>query len=143
FAGIVVTMSLEAERLEQHLEAGSGCPRGGEPHVLLDRAPRQQAWLLEHHGKGAGGGDRNIAFEITIEARDDPQQRGLPAAGRPDQRGDLSAAKAERKLAEHVELPARGGAKRLLPDVDVKAASGASGRHVVQAAAPETFRLPA
>src|SRR2546423_5586568 len=53
FAGIVIAMSLEAERLEQRLETGIGCPRGGEAHVLLDRAPREQAWLLEHHGKRA------------------------------------------------------------------------------------------
>src|SRR5262249_21096770 len=93
--------------------------------------------------KPAVGGKCNLAIEITIEARDDPHQRGLPPSGRPDQRGDFSAAKAEHKLAEHVELPAGGGAKRLLLDVDVKPASGASGRHVVQAAAPEMFRLPA
>ena len=49
----------------------------------------------------------------------------------------------ERKLAEHLELPAGGSAKRLLLDVDVKPVAGASGRHVVQAAAPGTFRLPA
>jgi hypothetical protein len=87
--------------------------------------------------------ERNVAVEIAVESRDDPQQRGLAAAGRPDQRGDLPAEEAERKLAEHLELAAGGSAKRLLFDVDVKPASGASGRHVVQAAAPETFRLPA
>jgi hypothetical protein len=85
------------------------------------------------------GGDRNDAVEITVEPRDDPQQRGLPAPGGPDQRGDLPAAEAEHKPAEHLQVPAGGSAKRLLPDVDVKPASDASGRYVVQAAAPETF----
>ena len=88
-------------------------------------------------------GERNVALEIPVEPRDDPQQRGLPAAGGPDQRGDLPAAEAERKLAEHLHLPAGGSTKRLLLYVDVKPASDASGRHIVQAAAPETFRFPA
>jgi len=39
-AGIVIAMGLEAERLEQRVEPGVGRPRGGKPHVLLDRALR-------------------------------------------------------------------------------------------------------
>jgi hypothetical protein len=61
----------------------------------------------------------------------------------PIDRSDFSGAKAECELAEHVEPAAGNGAKGFLFDINVKPASGASGRHVVQAAAPETFRLPA
>src|SRR6516165_4826324 len=142
-AGVVIAMGLEAERLEQRVEPGGGRVRGGKPHVLLDRPPRQQARLLEDHAERAVRGERDAAVEIAVEPRDDAQQRGLAAARRPNQRGDLPTAEAECKLAEHLELPAGGSLKRLLLDVDVKPVSGASGRHVVQTAAPGTFRLPA
>jgi hypothetical protein len=56
-------------------------------------------------------GKRNAALEIAVEPRDDPQQRGFAAAGRPDQRGDLPAAEAERKFAEYLELSAGSSAK--------------------------------
>src|SRR5262249_28467044 len=101
-----------------------------------------QAWLLEHHAERAVRGQRHAAFEIAVEPRDDPQQRGLAAAGWPGQRGDLPIAEAERKLAEHMELPAGGSVKRFLLAGRVKPIAGASGRHVVQAAAPRTLRLP-
>src|SRR5262249_6147891 len=52
---------LEAERLEQRVEPGGGRVRGGKPHVLLDRPPRQQARLLEDHAERAVRGERNAA----------------------------------------------------------------------------------
>src|SRR5262249_60718463 len=104
---------------------------------------REQDGLADSLGGGAGRGERNAALELAVGPREDAQQGGLAAAGWSDQRSDLPAAEAECKLAEHLELPAGGGAKRFLLDVDVKPVSDASGRHVVQAAAPGTFRLPA
>ena len=117
--------------------------RRGEPHVLLDRAPRQQPRLLEHHAERAVGGQLDAALEIAVEPGDDPQQRGLAAAGRPDQRGDLAAARLNASSPSTWSLPPAAARKDFLLDVDVKPAAGASGRHVVQAAAPGTFRLPA
>ena len=134
---------VEAERRKQRGQRGIGRPRRGEPHVLLHRAPRQEPRLLEHHAERAVRGQRHAAVEVAVEPGDDAQQGGLAAARRPDQRGHLAAGEAERELAQHLELPAGCGAKRLLLDADVKPVSGASGRRVVQSAAPGTFRLPA
>ena len=135
----------KAERGEQRIECCVRRQRRGKPHVLLDRAPRQQPRLLENDAEPAMRGPFDATFEVAIEADDDAQERGLAAAGRPDQRHDFAVAQADGKLAEHVQRAARGAAIEFLLDVDIKPrhftrSLGASGRHVVQAAAPGTFR---
>ena len=94
--------AVEAERCEQRRRASASvASRRREPHVLLDRAPRQQPRLLEHHAERAVRGQSHAALEVAIEPGDDAQQRGLAAARRPDQRADLAVAERERQLAEH------------------------------------------
>ena len=82
----------------------------------------------------------DAAFEIAVEPDDDAQQRRLTASGWADNGRDLSVCQCNRQVAEHMELSAGGGAKRLVPDMNIKLAWCASGRHVVQRADPEAFR---
>ena len=85
-AGIVVAVRGEAERREQRVEIGVSRLRRAEPHVLFDRAPRQQARLLEHHAEPAVLRQAHGAGEIAVDPGDDAQKRRLAAAGRADQR---------------------------------------------------------
>src|SRR5262249_3461933 len=105
-AGVVIAVGGKPERAEQGCEAGIGYERGCEPHGLLDRAPRQESRLLEHHPERAVGRQRHASLEIAIEPREDAQQRGFAAARRPHERRDLAVTEAEGKLAQHLELAA-------------------------------------
>src|SRR6185295_13517746 len=104
FAGKMVAMGREAERLEQGAERGIGRLRRGKPYVLLDRTPRQQPRLLEHHAEHAVRGQRYATLEVAVEPGNDPQQRGLAAARWAYQRGHFAVGEAERELAEHQVL---------------------------------------
>ncbi len=139
-AGIVAAMSGEAERLEQRIERAVARQRRGEPHVLLDRAPRQQPRLLKYHAERAVSRQLHRAIVGLVQSRDDAQQRGLAAAGGADERGHFAGAQAERERAQHIALAPRRRGKGFVLDGDIKPVAGANGRHVVQAAAPGTFR---
>ena len=117
--------------------------RRDQADILFDRAPRQQPRLLEHHAERAVVGEPDGAVVVAVEAGDDPQQRGLAAARRADERADLAVAQREIDVAEHVELIAGRSRKGLSGDANLKQSGFASGPRVVQAAAPGTFRSPA
>src|SRR5262249_24523047 len=126
-ARIVMAVRVETQRAEQRVEVRLSRLRRSKPHVLLERAPRQQSRLLEHHAELTVVGERNGAVGVAVEAGDDPQQGGLAASGRANQGADLAACEAQRQPVDHMELAARGGAKRLVLDRDVKPSGGASG----------------
>ena len=70
-------------------------PEGG---IVVDRLPRQQAEMLEHHGDAVGRAARDrlalheqLAAAQIGEAGDAAQQRGLAAARRADHAHDLVA----------------------------------------------------
>jgi len=142
-AWIVRAVRRQPERLEQCGKLALAGVWRGDTHVLLDRAPRQKPRLLEHHAQGAVGGERDVAVEIAVEPGDDPQERGLAAARRANQRGDLPARKRNGKLVQDMQASPRGGAVGFLLDDNVKPVVDASGRRVVQAAAPKRFRRQA
>ena len=108
-AGIMATVFGEAERAEQAIHRGVACLRRGKPHVLFDRAPRQQPRFLEYNTEPAVRRQPHAAFEFRIEPDDDAKQRGLAAAGRTDQRRDFAIRQSERHIAEHVEVGRRSG----------------------------------
>ena len=103
----MVAMAGEAQRHEQGVEVGIGRFRRAQPDVLLYGAPRQQPRLLEYHAELAVVGQMHRAGVVGIEARDDAQQRGLPAAGRAHQCADRSGLEGERHVAQHFDGAAR------------------------------------
>ena len=139
-AGIMAPVSGQPERVEQPVQYGVARLRRGEAHVLLDGAPRQQPRFLEHDAEPAVRRQPHGAFEVRIEPGNDAKQRGLAAAGRTDQRRDLSARDSDRESAEHLQITARGFAIGFMLDVNFKPVLVASARHIVQTAAPGMFR---
>jgi len=101
-------------RLERHRLAGRAHARGDplgdlplrdlrqlqrEGDVLLHGEMRVQGVALEHHGQVPVAGrlvgddlvaDAHLALGHVLEPHDHPQQRRLPAAGRPDQDHELA-----------------------------------------------------
>src|SRR5262249_665499 len=98
----------------------------GEPDGLLD---------VVHHQQGDEFGE----FPRSRAAR--ASSSDTNGSSRRSRSG--STANARASATRLASLLAGGSAKRLLFDVYVKPGSDASGRHVVQAAAPEMFRLSA
>ena len=99
----------EAERVEQGGDLGFAGVRRGEPHIVLDAAPRQQPRLLKNHAHPAMLGHVDGALEIAIEAGENAHQRRLAAARRPDQRAGLALFERERKIGKNRNaLPGRG-----------------------------------
>ena len=84
-----------------------------ERHVCRDRHVRKQRVALKHHvdrppvGRDAGevlSGERHMARVRRFEARKQTQQRGLPAAGGPEQREEFSFVNIERKAIHGGEI---------------------------------------
>src|SRR5712691_3032908 len=82
--------------------------------VVEDAHVGPERIVLEDHGRpprlGRQGGDVVAAEEDAAsidgdEARDGPEQRGLPAAGRSQNGGELARAELERNSAERLHLP--------------------------------------
>ena len=75
-------------------------------HVVARRAPRQQARLLEHHGAVAArpvdglAGDLDAPGVERQQARDDVEERGLAAAGRPDDAHELAVLDRQRHVVQ-------------------------------------------
>ena len=143
FAGEMIAMGGEPERGEQHVEFGVGRLRRAEPHVLLHGAPGQEARLLEHHAELAVIGQAHHPGIVAVEAGDDAQQRRLAAAGGADQGGHRPGGEGEFQPPQHVEPTARRRPVGFAFDADIKLGGDASGRHVVQSAAPGMFQSPA
>ena len=140
FAGKMRPVLGEAERGEQGGDLGFARVGRGEPHVVLDAAPRQEPRLLKNHAHSAMRRDVDRALEIAIEAGENAHQRRLAAAGRPDQRAGLAFLERERKIGDDRNALSRGGAKGLSRDARFKPRAVANGRHDVQRVAPRAFR---
>ena len=134
-------MSCKLECLQERSQFDLVCLRRGEPQILLDCAPGQQARLLKHHTKPSAGRKNYLALKIAIKSRNYPQQRGLAASGRPNERRDLSDRKFELDFIEYLESSSGRRLIELLLNADFKLRAGASGRYVFQVAGPETFPL--
>ena len=100
----------ELDQLEELGDTLTPLP-GGDPsklerqlHVALDGQPREQGRLLEHEGWIAramdGPGGRRV------EARDQVEQRGLAAAGGPEDRHELAFTDGQRDVLECGDGPA-------------------------------------
>src|SRR5262249_4994255 len=80
--------------------------------VAADRAPRQQARVLEHHRAiGAGAGyapaiDRHAAALVGQQPGDDVEERGLAAAARADDRQELAVVDRQRDVRQGEVLAA-------------------------------------
>jgi hypothetical protein len=101
----------------------------------------QKPRLLKHHPKPNAGRRNYLALKIAIKSRNYPQQRGLAASGRPNERGDLSDREFELDLVEYLEASSGRTLITFLLNADFKLLAGASGRYVFQVAGPETFQL--
>src|SRR5512138_2238821 len=92
--------------------------RKTETDVLLDGEPRKQARLLKHDAAicadpGARTAvDANLAAMFDVEAREEPEQRGLAATARADDRNELVRLDAKIEIANGFERFA-GDVKRL------------------------------
>ena len=77
--------------------------------ILEHGLPGKQAEVLEHHGDAgdrlghAFGADPDLAGIVRQQAVDAPQERGLAAAGRSDDRDDLALTDVEIDVAEDFE----------------------------------------
>ena len=136
-AGAQVRGVLEADQLQQVAHPLAARLRGGgagqaEGDVLLEGAPGQQARLLEGDRGALVGADEGRAAEAQrtgagpVQARDEPQEGRLPAAGGADDGEDLAGAELEVETAQHVVTSLRG----------VEGAGHAVQPHAVGCAAP-------
>jgi hypothetical protein len=104
--------------------------------VALDRAPFEQSRLLEGdavvlvqpRAPGRLAVDEHRALGRLDEVGDDPQQRRLPAAGRPDQRDELAGADGEVDAGERLH---RGRALAEALSEALECDRGRPGVHVV------------
>ena len=80
-----------------------------EGNVVAHGHVREQGVVLEHHGDAAVAGlqpvdrlaaDAEAACRLRFETGHDPQERGLSAAGRAEQRDELTVADVERDALE-------------------------------------------
>ena len=102
--------------------------------VLRDRPPLQQAGLLERDAvvlvqPGLPGGlaaDQHRAGAGLLQVGDHPQQRRLPAPGRPDQRHELAGRQPQLDARQRVHRPPGPGVEGL---VDAGQLDGASSGH--------------
>ena len=132
-AGIAVQQLLEAEDLRrpQHLPVHHRGRRlgelQGERHVVEHGHVRVERIVLEHHGDVAvlrrqridhPLADGDLARGDVLEAGDHAQQRGLAAAGRPDQHHELAVGNVDADAVQHLDR-----AERLAHVADV------NGRH--------------
>src|ERR1700692_3355387 len=112
-------MGGELQRVEQRREDGLARVRSNKPHIFPDRAPWQQAGLLEHHSERPSVTNDGARI-ILVETGDDPQHRGLAAAGVADEPAILAASQRELHVAEHVETLAGLPTKYLVRDAHIK-----------------------
>ncbi len=136
FAGEMGAVCAQLQDLEQCVQPGFVRLRSGQPYVIIDRAPWQQARFLEYHADAGVRCMDDAAAIIGIETGHDPQHRGLAAAGWPDQCDQFAVIEGECEIAQHVDPLAGGVDECLLFDRDFKPHAAASGTRVFQKAAP-------
>ena len=129
FSGIEALEAGEAEPREEFAER-MATQRGWlrEPHVLLDRPPRQQARLLEGDADARFPfGQRETSVEVALEPGEDTQARRLAAARRPDQAGELAVGHGKAQPLDRQQGRAAGGRIGFRGDVDLKHGAAAIG----------------
>src|SRR3990170_499909 len=98
-------------RQPEHLE--------GELDVVPHVHPREQRGLLEQHRAVRAGGldgspvDEQLAGVRPIESREQVQEGGLPASGRPEEAHELTGANLEIHVVDGRDRPAAGMPERL------------------------------
>ena len=121
-------MRTEAESLEELGEIDVRLMDGKrQADVVLDRAPRQQTRLLKHHPETPSSGSTELAPEIGVEAGCDPQNGGLAATGRTDQRAERSGFEPKLKIPDHLDRRAIGRQEALRIDAKFKWGGVSSG----------------
>ena len=110
--------TLEADAVEQLVDpdaVGLGAlDLEGEVDVGVEVAPGQQVGVLEDHADlGIRAGHRlaveqHFAGGKSVQSRHRPQQRGLAAAGRPDDRDDLAFHDVERTAVDGQQVARTG-----------------------------------
>lgn len=111
-----------------------------EPHIVFDRSPWKKPRFLKHHSDPGTERTIDVPAIVAIQAGNDPQHCCLAAARRTYECRDLTSAEREVDIAQDFQPPASGCHKELLIDFDLKQRAAASGMHVFQRVAPETFR---
>ena len=122
-----------------------------EAEVLLDRHLRVERVVLEHHRDVAVAraqprdvpvADHDAALGDLLEPGDHPQQRRLPAAGRPDEDHELAVTDVERDgvegrdpVRDRSSSPPRAGSRPRQPGAPATPASG-------DASCPRSGRAP-
>lgn len=113
---IGVLEPFQADHADELLNARCRVPAGHPPDgqavsdVAEHRLPREEAEVLEHHAHALGrlgdraAGDADRPAARLDQARDAAKQRGLPAAGRPDDRHDLRRPDIEGDARQHGPL---------------------------------------
>ena len=120
-------MGGKAERRDQLGQIGGGLVnRQSKADVLLDGAPGQQPRLLKDHAEAPGAGGPEFPAEIPVEAGRDPQDRGLAAARRPDQRAEGSRLEPKFQAMNDFDRRAVGRQKGLRIDAKFKRGGVAS-----------------
>jgi hypothetical protein len=118
-----------------------------EPHVLQRGHVREQAVALEHHAHVAlGRRHRRDVLAVhghraavrDLEPGQDPQRRGLAAAGRAEQRDKLTRRDLQRQAFQRAH-----GAERLahFPQADRRAAAGGPARNACRGRRGDVGRL--
>src|SRR6185437_5717887 len=136
----MAAMAAQLEHFEQSRKPFRIDIRCGETNVVLDRPPRQKPRLLEHHPDPLFSGPRDATLIVLIEPGEDPQQRGLAAAGGADDDADFSRFERESDMAQH--LVALSGRVRifLAGNFDFKPHGAATGIAGLRTAAPTPSR---
>src|SRR5262245_23926199 len=111
--GVSVFLALEAHEREEVAGASAACGHGqtedfgGQQHVVDHAPPFEQQRRLKHHADVARGierlrrrADLELAGVERVEACEKLEQRGLAAAGGPDQRHELARLHVERRLGD-------------------------------------------
>ena len=121
--GVLVLEALQVDHLQPARRALAPLRRRQahhlerQHHVALDRAPREQRRRLEHVAVlpaeprllGADAVDPDRARARPLQIGDDPQQRGLAAAGRADQRDEVAVEDGKVDLGQRVDRAVSGG----------------------------------
>src|ERR1019366_585162 len=110
----------QSQNREQRGKRGLVRLRRGKPHIVLDRPPGQQPWLLKHHADPRVRRTRYPALIVMVEAGHDLQQGALAAAGWSDEHADLASAQRKVEIGKNVVPLAGSAGERLARDLDFK-----------------------
>src|SRR5215469_12755698 len=93
FAREMVAMCAQFQDREQCHKLRFIGQRCCKSHIVVDRAPGQEAGLLEHHADASFLRARNGPLEVLVEARENPKQSTLAATGWTNEYGNFTRRK--------------------------------------------------